>query len=219
MSQRLTPPPVWDGPTDTPLTLLVWRHPRPDDVAGRCVGRTDVAVDPRRAKRLARRIQATARRDRLAHVVYTSPLRRGADVGKWLRRWGWVHRVDDALLEADFGAWEGQDWSHIRQEEVDAWCADFAHHAPGGGEALSTLVQRASAWQPEGQAGARNACGAKLVAAPAGQPERYTALVVGHAGWMLARHWARGHAADDWPTAADWPPFPGTPGYGQCWRL
>ena len=87
--------------TNPSVTLWVWRHPKPDGVAGRCVGRTDVPVDPRRSKRLARRIQATARREHLPRVVFTSPLQRAADVGRWLRRWGWAHRVDAALLETD----------------------------------------------------------------------------------------------------------------------
>ena len=43
--------------------LTVWRHPRPEGVKGRCIGgRSDVPVHWRRAKRLARRIQAHARR-------------------------------------------------------------------------------------------------------------------------------------------------------------
>lgn len=177
----------------------VWRHPAPQGVAGRCIGRTDVPVDPRRSKRLARRIQAVARREGLARVVHTSPLRRCADVGRWLRRWGWTHVVDAALLELDFGAWDGQPWPAIGQAEVDAWCAAFATHAPGGGEPLVHMLQRAAGWQPGGCAGGAQA-----------------AVVVGHAGWMLARRWAATHATNDWPTAADWPR---PPAYGCCWRV
>ena len=186
----------------TPSTLWVWRHPQPDGVAGRCVGRTDVPVDPRRSKRLARRIQATARREHLPRVVFTSPLRRAADVGRWLRRWGWAHRVDAELLETDFGRWDGLAWAHIARAEVDAWCADFAHHAPGGGEPLVALLQRAAAWSPPGVA-----------------PGQAAGVVVGHAGWMLARRWAHTHGPAEWPQANDWPPPPGTPGYGVCWRF
>ncbi|MGB4060511.1 MAG: histidine phosphatase family protein [Burkholderiaceae bacterium] len=186
----------------TPSTLWVWRHPKPDGVAGRCVGRTDVPVDPRRSKRLARRIQATARREHLPRVVFTSPLRRAADVGRWLRRWGWAHRVDAELLETDFGRWDGLAWAHIARAEVDAWCADFAHHAPGGGEPLVALLQRAAVWAPPGVV-----------------PGQAAGVVVGHAGWMLARRWAHTHGPAEWPQATDWPPPPGTPGYGVCWRF
>jgi alpha-ribazole phosphatase len=164
------------------------------------VGRTDVPVDTRRSKRLARRIQATARREHLPRVVFTSPLQRAADVGRWLRRWGWAHRVDAALLETDFGRWDGLPWAYIDRAEVDAWCADFAHHAPGGGEPLAALLQRAAAWSPPGMGQGQTA-----------------GVVVGHAGWMLARRWAHTHGPAEWPQANDWPPPPGTPGYGERW--
>ncbi|MEY2891316.1 MAG: hypothetical protein RJA98_1224 [Pseudomonadota bacterium] len=170
-------------------TLWAWRHPRPRGVAGRCIGRTDVPVDRRRAKRLARRIQRTARQHGLPRVVCSSPLRRCADVARWLRRWGWVWQRDAALLELDFGRWDGLPWSAIARDEVDAWCADFARCAPGGGEALQAMLARAAAWQPPASA----AAGA--------------VVVVGHAGWMLARQWAHsGHATP--PQAEHWPQAP-----------
>ena len=190
MSVTMNPAPLANTP------VWVWRHPQPQGVAGRCVGRTDVAVDPRRTKRLARRIQAAARRAGLARVVYTSPLQRCADVGRWLRRWGWAHVVDATLLELDFGAWDGQAWAHIGQTEVDTWCAAFATHAPGGGEPLVHMLQRAAAWQGKSRASA--------------------VVVVGHAGWMLARRWVQTHGPDVLPTAADWPK---PPGYGRCWQV
>lgn len=173
--------------------LSVWRHPRPEGAAGLCVGaRSDLPLHWRRAKRLARRIQQVARRQRLPHIVYSSPLRRCADVGAWLRRWGWQHRQDAALLELDFGTWDGQRWADIGRQPVNDWVADFAHHAPGDGEALTTLLTRAAAWQPE-----------------------HGCVVISHGGWMLARRWAestdgRLPRAEEWPTP---------PAYGQCWRF
>ena len=58
------------------LRIWIWRHPKPIGAAGRCIGRTDLPVDPRRAKRLAHRIRQHARRHHLPHAVVTSPLRR-----------------------------------------------------------------------------------------------------------------------------------------------
>ena len=111
--------------------IWAWRHPRPDRVDGYCIGRADVPVDPRRAKRLARRIERAARVHGLPREVWTSPLQRCAEVGRWLKRWGWMHHVDAALLEMDFGAWDGLPWSVIACGEVEAWRRDFARHAPG----------------------------------------------------------------------------------------
>lgn len=201
-------------------SVWVWRHPQPQGVAGRCVGRTDVAVDPRRTKRLARRIQAAARRAGLARVVHTSPLQRCADVGRWLRRWGWAHVVDATLLELDFGTWDGQAWAHIGQTEVDAWCAAFATHAPGGGEPLVQMLQRAAAWQPGGHTRREGVQPTAHTAQPhacqAGVANVSAVVVVGHAGWMLARRWVQTHGPGVLPTAADWPR---PPGYGCRWQV
>lgn len=174
--------------------IWAWRHPRPDNAHGRCIGRTDLSVDPRRAKRLARRIQKAARREGLPRIVHTSPLQRCADVGRRLRRWGWLHRIDAGLVEMDFGCWEGLPWCDISKAEVDVWCKRFALHAPGGGESIEQLLARAREWQPA----FKGIC-----------------VVVAHAGWMLARRWSAD--ADSLPAqAAEWPP---APRYGAMLRI
>ena len=180
-----------------PHLCWVWRHPRPDHVAGRCIGRTDVPVDRRKAKRLAHRIRRHARLHGLPHVIHTSPLRRCALVGQVLRAWGWRHLVDPALLEMDFGDWDGRPWSSVMRAQVDAWCDDFLHHAPGGGEALADVFRRVSAWVEQRRE-------------PASLHE--PVLVVGHAGWMLALEWLGTRSA--LPShASQWP---APPAYGQC---
>lgn len=177
----------------TPMDeIWAWRHPRPEGVDGFCIGRTDVAVDARRVRRLARRIERTARRNHLPKVIWTSPLQRCADVGRWLRRRGWVHHIDSDLREMDFGTWDGKRWEDIAHAEVDAWNADFAMYAPGGGESVKALLARASAWQHDGPV-----------------------LVVAHAGWMRARRWVEANSAAT-PTAAA---FPSAPSYGELRRL
>lgn len=166
-------------------TLHVWRHPRAQNVDGRCIGSTDVRVDRRRAKRLAHRIRRHARRHGLPRLVITSPLRRSADVGRWLATWGWEHRIDAALAELDFGAWDGLRWSEVDAEAIDAWCADFMDLAPGGGEALAALFERCRGFVDA-------------------LPPRVTCCAVGHAGWITAARWlAEGRAL--LPRAADWP--------------
>ena len=123
-----------------------WRHTAARGAAGRCIGRTDVAVDPRRAKRLAHRLRQQARRHGLPRVAWVSPLQRAAAVGAWLRRWGWRVQVDVRLAELDFGAWDGRPWSEVPWSEVEAWQQDLLHHAPGGGESLLQLAARVQAF-------------------------------------------------------------------------
>lgn len=167
--------------------IHVWRHPRPIAAAGRCIGRTDLPVDPRKSKRLAHQIRRFARRHQLPRVVHTSPLQRGADVGRWLARWGWVHHTDAALAEIDFGCWEGQSWAAIGEPAVSAWCDDLANYRCHGGEAVAMLFERCSAWL----------CG--IAHTP-------VSCVVGHAGWInaacLLRHGSGlPSSANDWPAA------------------
>jgi alpha-ribazole phosphatase len=172
------------NPRPPPSPLHAWRHPRADGAQGRCIGRTDLRVDPRRAKRLAHRIRDFARRHGLPRIVVTSPLRRCRAVGRWLARWGWQQRIDSRLSELDFGRWDGQAWSTLDRAEIDAWSADLAHHAPGGGETVAALLQRARAFDP----------GAARV-------------LVTHGGWLCAAHWLRDHG-DATPDGARWPPAP-----------
>ena len=183
--------------------LWAWRHPRPQAVEGRCIGHTDVRVDPRRTRRLARRIARAARVHDLPKQIWTSPLQRCADVGRWLRRWGWLHRIDARLIEMDFGAWEGRLWGTIPRDQIDAWAHDFPGYAASGGESVRALVVRVAAWQPPG-----------------------VALLVTHAGWMRARRWnqiagaanggAQPRAA---PLSLSAQTFPPSPAYGALWKI
>ena len=174
--------------------LWVWRHPRAQGAEGRCIGRTDLEVDPRRAKRLAHRIRRVARQQGLTREVSVSPLRRCRDVGRWLRRWGWTVKVDARLIELDFGAWDGQAWAQIAWTEVEAWQADLLRHAPGGGEPLTQLVARVHDFVADPEA---------------------PRMVVSHAGWINALlHVPPGLQS---LAAADWPTPPGH-GHGLRWR-
>jgi alpha-ribazole phosphatase len=167
-------------------SFTIWRHPKPRGAQGRCIGSgTDLPVDPRKSKRLAHRIRTHARRHGLPREVVTSPLARAADVGRWLKRWGFRWRVDAALVEADFGRWDGRPWSDISQAEFDRWMADFCGFDFEGGESITALLRRACDWRPP--------------------PECH--LAVGHSGWMVARHWGEQNKPVA-PSAQDWPqPF------------
>lgn len=182
------------------MTVHAFRHPRPRGHEGRCIGQTDLPVDPRKVRRLARRIRRLAHQRGWPPVVCTSPLRRCHRVGRELRRWGWRHAVDPALMEMDFGRWEGLPWTLIPRDEVDAWCGRFADHAPGSGESLRQFMIRVHAWK-----------------APESMGLPAAVVVVAHAGWMLARRWGEGLGFDHPPTrAADWPR---PPAYGEWWSL
>lgn len=167
-------------------TLLAWRHPKARGAAGRCIGQTDLAVDARKAKRLAHRIRTLARHEGLPRAVTVSSLRRAGDVGRWLARWGWQVQVDARLNELDFGAWDGRPWSDIAWSEVQTWQDDLLHHAPGGGESLAALAARVRSFLTEPTPGVR--------------------LVVTHGGWLNA--WLHVPAGAHTLAATDWPAAP-----------
>jgi alpha-ribazole phosphatase len=114
-------------------------------------------------------------------------LRRCADVGRWLRRWGWTHRIDPRLIEVDFGTWDGRPWSDIGADDFAPWEADFLRHTPGGGESLAQVRERVRAVLAE-LADAHRTLDAPL-------------LVVGHAGWIntLRTLHLGGLVASRWP--------------------
>lgn len=185
------------------LELWVWRHPKPLGAVhggvGRCIGRTDLAVDPRKAKRLAHRIRAAARRHELPRSVSVSPLARSREVGRWLRRWGWDCAVDARLLELNFGDWDGRPWSDIAWAEVEVWRGDLLNARPAGGESVAELALRVR----QVLAGA--------VGASAAEP---VWLLVGHAGWINV---ARLLAAQG--PSFDPAPWPVAPRYGEPTRI
>lgn len=165
--------------------LTVWRHPKPIGAWGRCIGRTDLCVDPRKARRLAHRIRQRVRLEGWPRRVFTSTASRSVAVGRWLARWGFEHHIDARLCELDFGRWDGQRWADIDAAEVGAWTDAFATHAPGGGESVQQLMARCRAFFDD--------CGDTPL------------CVVGHAGWINAARWVC--AGDGHPrSAAEWPP-------------
>jgi alpha-ribazole phosphatase len=179
-------------PGAAPL-LWCWRHPRARGASGRCIGRTDLVCDARKAKRLAHRIRSLARRHGLAREVWVSPLARSRAVGRVLAGWGWRVHIDARIAELDFGRWDGQPWSAIPWAEVEAWQADLLHHAPGGGESLAQLALRTRAFVAEAERGAQ------------------ARILVTHGGWLNALVLlprllpsllppATALAAKDWPT-------------------
>ena len=171
------------------MTLYIWRHPKPMATDGRCIGQSDVAVDKRKLKRLAHRIERFVRRHQLPKVIWVSPLQRSLKVGQILAQRGFACHVAPELAEINFGQWDGRDWAQIAKQEIDDWCANFAHFAPDGGESLQQLFERVENWLND------------MAAQNSGQKP---ILAVGHAGWITAAKMT--DAGQNIPKiAADWP--------------
>lgn len=153
------------------MILHLIRHPPPVVEPGICYGRLDVAAENARvvADRLLGELPPGL-------PVWSSPLRRCRMLAELLHP---APRIDDLLVEMDFGRWEGLRWDDVPRAELDAWAADIAGYAPPGGESPLMLQRRALAFV------------AGLVV-----PE---AVIVTHAGVIrtLLAHW-RGLPPGEW---------------------
>ena len=122
--------------------LILLRHTRPAGADGLCYGRTDLLPDDdfeSVAARLAQQLPAVAR-------IASSPLTRCRLLAARLATArGLPLTIDPALIEMDFGRWEGQPWDALPRAELDAWAADFWHGAPHGGESVAQLHGRVHA--------------------------------------------------------------------------
>lgn len=140
------------------LTLHLVRHLAPNVAPGVCYGRTDLNVDPALESQSLAALRAQLPGDL---PVYSSPLRRCAGLAHTL--FGARVRLDERLVELDFGHWEMRRWDDIARPEIDAWAADVCHYRPGGGESVFDMAQRIAAFE-------------------AGLPAHGDAIVICHAG-------------------------------------
>jgi ribonuclease H / adenosylcobalamin/alpha-ribazole phosphatase len=138
------PPSGW-GAAGQPTTILLLRHGATDLSAGRrFAGRGDAALtkDGRKQARLAAsRLAAGSGID----VIVTSPLQRARHTAEAVAEaTGAPLLVEDGLVEADFGAWEGLTFAEAGErwpDELAAWMAS-PDAAPPDGESFAMVALR-----------------------------------------------------------------------------
>jgi alpha-ribazole phosphatase len=133
------------------MRLWLVRHAPPVVAPGTCYGRLDVPADPAATQAAALALHAA-----LPHAlqVLCSPALRCRQLRDELLalRPHLAVREEPRLHEMDFGRWEGQPWDAIGRAAMDAWMADFAHHAPGGGESAQQVLDRVRACRDDAAA-------------------------------------------------------------------
>ena len=118
------------------MRLFLIRHPQPDVVEGFCYGRSDLPLRaPWSAAECAALLPANV------HVV-SSPLRRCAEFARALSA---DFRIDERIIELDFGDWEMLAWDDIDAAQLDAWAADPLGYAGHGGESVQQMRERVHA--------------------------------------------------------------------------
>jgi alpha-ribazole phosphatase len=128
------------------MLIYLVRHARPLGVEGICYGRRDVTVRAKDTDHAARSLSSQIPEEVLRTApIFSSPLARCAALARELAG-GRPVAVTPALLELDFGSWQGRRWNDIPREELDAWAADLWRYAPGGGESVEAAAQRWRSW-------------------------------------------------------------------------
>lgn len=165
--------------------LWIVRHAAPLIAPGICYGHLDVPADPDATHRTA---SALAAQLPGCPTIVTSPLQRCEQLAQSLcaLKPDLTSNVDSRLKELDFGAWEGRAWDAIGKPAVDAWTDHFAHHAPGGGESLTQMLQRV-------HAALNDAC-----------QQSGDVVWITHAGVARCVEWLERHGPDRLPHAREW---------------
>jgi len=110
------------------MEIALIRHTPVQAAPGLCYGITDLPLAATAAQDIAQVLAGLRAVDR----VISSPATRC--------------RLLAALLELDFGAWEGLSWDAIDRRQSDPWAADPWNLAPPGGESESALWRRLANW-------------------------------------------------------------------------
>jgi alpha-ribazole phosphatase len=123
------------------MELVLIRHPPVDVPAGTCYGQQDVPLLPGWESEL------DALKADIFHpqdLVFSSPSQRCVLPAE---RWGTqpVH-CSTNLMELNFGNWEGKRWNDIPEAELMPWMKNYRVYRPPGGETLTELWTRVSAW-------------------------------------------------------------------------
>lgn len=128
------------------MQLILTRHGQTDwNLEHRTQGRTDIPLNDMgkmQAQCLAQRL-----RKRKIDVIYTSPLLRARQTAQIVAdACGAVVVPEDALLERQFGIWEGMCFADIVQqypEDLDIWEHGPDVHLIEGAEKLDDMLERA----------------------------------------------------------------------------
>jgi ribonuclease H / adenosylcobalamin/alpha-ribazole phosphatase len=146
--ERRAAPTGWGTSRGKPTTTLLLRHGQTAlSAERRFAGRGDIPLTDVGLKQAAAAAAALAQRGGIDLVV-TSPLRRALETARAVADAAGVPlSVDEALVETDFGSWEGMTFGEVMArwpDEIAAWMAD-PDVAPPDGESFASVGVRVSA--------------------------------------------------------------------------
>ena len=111
-------------------------------------GRADVPLDHHGRQQAALLAEALAGRG--IRAIHTSPLSRARETGRTIAaRCGLPVAESSALIDMDFGAWQGLPWAEVERrwpDLVSIWQADPGRFRAPEGESLAEVQARAAAF-------------------------------------------------------------------------
>jgi len=128
--------------------MNVWslRHP-PVDRQGRCIGQTP--IEPTEPIAISAQ-SVVAKAPFVPGRLFSSDLPRCARLAEALAaHWNIQLELTPSLREMNFGDWEGRSYDDIDAMDGSrwrAWCDDWRHGTPPGGESVDDLEKRVSQW-------------------------------------------------------------------------
>ncbi len=127
------------------MDVYLIRHTQPENSAGLCYGRLDIAPAAdvgAAAERLTPQLPKQA-------PIVTADAKRCVRLAEHLAAaLASPLRVDARLQELDFGQWEGRLWSDIPRIQTDVWARDVWNQSAPGGETYAALYARVgAAWE------------------------------------------------------------------------
>lgn len=139
------PPSAWTGNRGGPTRLLLLRHGQTElSRQRRYSGRGNPELTDTGRRQAADAARYLASKGGIAAVL-TSPLKRARDTAAAAAdALGLPVRVDDDLIETDFGEWEGLTFLEAAERHPDVhrgWLSDTALRPPGG-ESFDEVAQR-----------------------------------------------------------------------------
>jgi alpha-ribazole phosphatase len=83
-------------------------------------------------------------------VIYSSPLNRCFQLANFLSmQFSIPVRVDNRLMELNFGEWEMKRWNDLEQSKLQDWMDDYVHVRCPGGESYQELAARTALFLEE----------------------------------------------------------------------
>lgn len=119
------------------MLVYIIRHTKVEVLPGTCYGQSNVPLATSFPKELAHyKEQLPTHFDQ----IYSSPLQRCQELAMALDNQTPI--LEPALMEMNFGDWEGKTWDAIGQQESQPWMEDFVNVAPPNGENLADFFKR-----------------------------------------------------------------------------